>query len=101
MKKLSKMKDKLNIAIEFTEKLKKSRYLKNIYQVVLFGSVATGEDNKTSDIDIAIIHNMKDKFKLMNVAILTKLLIFHCLVHAYIEFLSILYIHPQFCRVRS
>lgn len=60
------MKENLKIAIEFTEKLKKIKYIKNIYQVVLFGSVATGEDTNTSDIDIAVIHNMKDKFKLMN-----------------------------------
>lgn len=60
------MKENLNIAIEFAEKLKKIKYINNIHQVVLFGSVATGEDTNTSDIDIAIIHNMKDKFKLMN-----------------------------------
>jgi len=59
------MKKNLNIAIEFAEKLKKIKYIKNIHLAVLFGSVATGEDSKTSDIDIAIIHNMKDKFKLM------------------------------------
>lgn len=60
------MKENFEIAIEFVEKLKKIRYIKNIYQIVLFGSVATGEDTKTSDIDVAIIHNMKDKFKLMD-----------------------------------
>lgn len=59
------MKENLNIAIEFAEKLKRIKYIKNIYLVALFGSVATGEDTKTSDIDIAIMHNMKDKFKLM------------------------------------
>ena len=59
------MKKNLNIAIEFAEKLKKIKYIKNIHLAVLFGSVATGEDTETSDIDIAIIHNIKDKFKLM------------------------------------
>ena len=59
------MKENLNIAIEFAEKLKRIKYIKNICLVALFGSVATGEDTKTSDIDIAIMHNMKDKFKLM------------------------------------
>lgn len=59
------MRENLNTAIEFAEKLKKIKYIKNIYHVVLFGSVATGEDSKISDVDIAIIHNMKDKFKLM------------------------------------
>lgn len=59
------MRENLNTAIEFAEKLKKIRYIKNIRLAVLFGSVATGEDSKTSDIDIAIVHNMKDKFELM------------------------------------
>ena len=44
------MKTNLQIATDFAQKIPK----KHVLQVVLFGSVARGEDTKTSDIDIAI-----------------------------------------------
>ena len=56
------MKENLKEAIDFTNKIKG---IKGILQIVLFGSVARGEDTLKSDIDIAIIHNHKDKFELM------------------------------------
>lgn len=58
------MKQNLKIAVDFVEKIRKNKLTKNILQVILFGSVARGEDNAKSDIDIAIIHNT-EKFKLM------------------------------------
>jgi len=51
------MKQNLKTAIDFADKLKKT---KGILQIILFGSVAKGEDKTDSDIDIAIIHNLKD-----------------------------------------
>ncbi len=51
------MKENLEIAIDFANKFRKVR---GILQIVLFGSVAKGEDKMGSDIDIAIIHNLKD-----------------------------------------
>ena len=54
------MKTNLQIATDFVQKIPKE----NILQIVLFGSVARGEDTKISDIDIAIIHDSKDEFKL-------------------------------------
>src|SRR3989344_848185 len=59
------MKDNIRIAIEFAESIKN---IKGILQIILFGSVALGEDKLSSDIDIAIIHNRKDKFDLMKEA---------------------------------
>lgn len=59
------MKDNIRIAIEFAESIKN---IKGILQIILFGSVALGEDKPSSDIDIAIIHNRKDKFDLMKEA---------------------------------
>ena len=56
------MKDNFKLAVEFAEKIKD---IKGILQIILFGSVALGEDTVKSDIDIAIIHNRKDKFELM------------------------------------
>ncbi|MBI5393272.1 nucleotidyltransferase domain-containing protein [Candidatus Woesearchaeota archaeon] len=56
------MNTNLKISIEFSDKIKE---IKGILQIVLFGSVARGEDTYRSDIDIAIIHNLKDKFELM------------------------------------
>ena len=56
------MKENLKTAIDFAEKIKNIR---GILQVILFGSVATGEDKSISDIDIAIVHNYKDKFEIM------------------------------------
>ena len=55
------MKENLQIAIDFANKLKNSS---GILQIILFGSVAKGEDKTDSDIDIAIIHNLKDIEKL-------------------------------------
>jgi len=52
----------LDIAVKFTEKIKD---IKHVLQIVLFGSVARGEDNEKSDIDIAIIHDSKDQFLLI------------------------------------
>jgi predicted nucleotidyltransferase len=49
------------IAIEFAKSLKHSEIVK----IILFGSVARGEDNIDSDIDILIItKNMNDKIKI-------------------------------------
>lgn len=56
------MKENLGEAINFANKIKE---IKKILQIVLFGSVARGEDTPKSDIDIAIIHDHKDKFDLM------------------------------------
>jgi len=55
------MKENLKVATDFAYRISK---IKGILQIVLFGSVASNEDNLRSDIDIAIIHN-KDKFKIM------------------------------------
>ena len=44
-------------AIRFVEKISEKR---NILSIVLFGSVATGNDIKTSDIDIAVIYEKKN-----------------------------------------
>ncbi len=49
-------------AVQFTQKIKGT---KNILQVVLFGSVARGEENNQSDVDIAIVHDSEDQFSLM------------------------------------
>ncbi len=57
------MKDNFKIAIDFVNNIKKLRN-KHILQIILFGSVARDEDTKTSDIDIAIIHDLKDMDKL-------------------------------------
>lgn len=51
------------MAIAFVQKIKE---VPNILQIILFGSVARGEDRAASDIDIAIIHDSQDKFNLMN-----------------------------------
>jgi len=51
------MKENVQIAVDFASKLRK---IKGILQVVLFGSVAKGEDKADSDVDIAIVHNLKD-----------------------------------------
>jgi len=55
------MKKNLQIAIDFAEKIKN---IDGIIQIVLFGSVAVGEDDEKSDVDIAVIHS-KDKFEIM------------------------------------
>lgn len=56
------MKENLKIAIDLTEKIKK---IKGIIQIILFGSVARGEDKANSDIDIAIVYGNRDKFEIM------------------------------------
>ncbi|HLD72045.1 MAG TPA: nucleotidyltransferase domain-containing protein [Candidatus Nanoarchaeia archaeon] len=49
-------------AVQFTQEIKGN---KNVLQVILFGSVARGEENSQSDIDIAIVHDSEDQFSLM------------------------------------
>ncbi|HLC80271.1 MAG TPA: nucleotidyltransferase domain-containing protein [Candidatus Nanoarchaeia archaeon] len=49
-------------AVQFTREIKRN---KNILQVILFGSVARGEEGSQSDIDIAIVHDSEDQFSLM------------------------------------
>ncbi len=51
------MRNNLKTAVEFTNKVKR---MSGVLQIILFGSVARGEDKATSDIDIAIIHNLKE-----------------------------------------
>jgi len=55
------MKENLTIAVDFAEKVKK---IKGVLQILLFGSVSTGEDTARSDIDIGVIFDDVDKFKL-------------------------------------
>jgi len=50
------MKNRYEIAQEFSNKIK-NKYIKRI---VLFGSVARGDDNDDSDIDILIISNNQE-----------------------------------------
>ena len=57
------MKKNIEIAVDFVDKIKG---FKGILQIVLFGSVAKGEDKEDSDIDIAVIHNLADTEKLKN-----------------------------------
>ena len=57
------MKSHFKLAVDFVESIKDKT---NILQIVLFGSVARREETSKSDIDIAIIHNSKDYFKLMS-----------------------------------
>ena len=57
------MNEKLQIAIEFTEKIK---HIKGVLMVVLFGSVARGEARPDSDIDIGIIYSHNEKFEVMS-----------------------------------
>ncbi|MDR1721644.1 MAG: nucleotidyltransferase domain-containing protein [Methanobrevibacter sp.] len=53
--------DRKQIAIDFANSLN----FPEIEKVILFGSVARGEDNKNSDIDILIIiKNINDKLKI-------------------------------------
>lgn len=48
------MKENLELAIKFTEKIKS---FPEILQAILFGSVSRGEDTPASDIDLALIHS--------------------------------------------
>ena len=52
------MKTNFQKAVDFAEKAK---HLKGITSIILFGSVARGEDTAASDIDIAIILEKDDK----------------------------------------
>jgi len=56
------MKENLKIAVDFTEKIKD---IKGILQIILFGSVSTGEDRADSDIDIAVVYEREKKFEIM------------------------------------
>ena len=50
------MSDRINVAREFAEVINSEYILK----IILFGSVARGDDNDDSDIDILIISNYGD-----------------------------------------
>ncbi len=54
------MRDNLDTALDFTKKIRKVRNIKEVLQVVLFGSVARNEDTAASDIDIAVIHDSQN-----------------------------------------
>lgn len=56
------MKKNLDYAVKFADKIKD---VKGVLQIILFGSVATGEDNEGSDIDIAVVFR-GDKFSIMH-----------------------------------
>lgn len=56
------MEQNLQEAILFRNNIKN---IKHVLQIVLFGSVARGEDTAASDIDIAIIHDSPDEFSFM------------------------------------
>lgn len=49
---------KFEKAVEFAEKIKK---FPEVLQVILFGSVARGEEHRDSDIDIAVIYSNKNE----------------------------------------
>ena len=51
-------------ALRFAERVPEER---NILSIVLFGSVATGDDTRTSDIDIAIIYKKKNDDQIANI----------------------------------
>ena len=53
------MHDRIKIAREFAESIKSD----NIKLIVLFGSVARGDDNEESDIDILIVSPIADEIK--------------------------------------
>ncbi len=55
------MRDNLKISLDFVNRIRK---VKGILQIVLFGSVARGEDKAGSDVDIAIVHDIKDTEKI-------------------------------------
>lgn len=57
-----KMNKNLTEAIRFSDEISQN---KEILQIILFGSVARGEDKNSSDIDIGVVHNSKDKLALM------------------------------------
>lgn len=49
---------KFEKAVEFAEKIKK---FPEVLQVILFGSVARGDEHKDSDIDIAVVYSNKNE----------------------------------------
>ena len=50
---------KFEKAVEFAEKIKR---FPEVLQIILFGSVASGEEHRDSDIDIAVVYsNKKEK----------------------------------------
>ena len=53
------MHDRIKIAKEFAETIKSD----DIKLIMLFGSVARGDDNEESDIDILIVSPIADKIK--------------------------------------
>ena len=55
-------KNKLEILKSFVDELKKN-YKEKIVKIILYGSVARGEDREDSDIDVLIITNY-DSFKM-------------------------------------
>jgi len=57
------MKTNFDIALDFIKKIRKAK-IEEILQIILFGSVARGEDTAASDIDIAIIHDSISPTKL-------------------------------------
>lgn len=58
------MKSNFDIALDFIKKVRRIRGIKEVLQIVLFGSVARDEDTVNSDIDIAVIHNSNNPGKL-------------------------------------
>lgn len=56
------MRENVRTAVEFAKKI---GGFKGILSVILFGSVARGEDTADSDIDMAIIHDLEDEAGLM------------------------------------
>ncbi len=55
------MKENWEVAVSYAEKIKNSS---GVLLVALFGSVARGEDKTSSDIDIAVIYQKREKFEL-------------------------------------
>lgn len=49
---------KFEKAVEFAEKIKK---FPDVLQIILFGSVARGEEHRDSDIDIAVVYSNKNE----------------------------------------
>ncbi len=56
------MKELLQTAVDFVSRAKETR---GVLAIALFGSVARGEEKKTSDVDLVILHNRADKFNLI------------------------------------
>lgn len=56
------MRENVRTAVEFARKISD---LEGVVSIVLFGSVARGEDTADSDIDMAVIHDLEDEGGLM------------------------------------